>query len=68
MYGQSENPFTYCAGCWIDGTIGPFLFAPPLRYQAWRFFSYQFVHQGSILVHFNRANLNNENSSSGSKV
>ncbi|KAM3722480.1 Rhomboid-related protein [Dirofilaria immitis] len=48
MYGQSENPFTYCAGCWVDGTIGPFLFAPTVRYQAWRFFSYQFVHQGIL--------------------
>ncbi|KAL4003217.1 Rhomboid family protein [Acanthocheilonema viteae] len=48
MYGRSDNPFTYCAGCWIDGTIGPFLFAPSLRYQAWRFFSYQFVHQGIL--------------------
>uniref|UniRef100_A0A0R3RFF1 Rhomboid domain-containing protein n=1 Tax=Elaeophora elaphi TaxID=1147741 RepID=A0A0R3RFF1_9BILA len=48
MCGRSENLFTYCAGCWIDGTIGPFLFAPSLRYQAWRFFSYQFLHQGII--------------------
>uniref|UniRef100_A0A1I7VU98 Rhomboid family protein n=1 Tax=Loa loa TaxID=7209 RepID=A0A1I7VU98_LOALO len=48
MYGRPENPFTYCAGCWIDGAIGPLLFAPSLRYQAWRFFSYQFVHQGIL--------------------
>ncbi|VDM96097.1 unnamed protein product, partial [Onchocerca ochengi] len=48
MYGRSENPLTHCAGCWIDGTIGPFLFAPTVRYQAWRFFSYQFVHQGIL--------------------
>nr|CDP96625.1 BMA-ROM-1, isoform b [Brugia malayi]CRZ24543.1 BMA-ROM-1, isoform a [Brugia malayi] len=48
MYGRQENPFTYCAGCWVDGTIGPFLFAPSLRYQAWRFFSYQFMHQGIL--------------------
>lgn len=50
MYGRSENPLTYCAGCWINGKIGPLLFAPSLRYQAWRFFSYQFVHQGFIFV------------------
>uniref|UniRef100_A0A915Q043 EF-hand domain-containing protein n=1 Tax=Setaria digitata TaxID=48799 RepID=A0A915Q043_9BILA len=48
IYGESENPLTYCAGCWIDGMIGPFLFAPALRHQAWRFFSYQFVHQGML--------------------
>ncbi|VDK83703.1 unnamed protein product [Litomosoides sigmodontis] len=48
MYGRSDNPFTHCAGCWIDGTIGPLLFAPSLRYQAWRFFSYQLVHQGIL--------------------
>ncbi|CAG9536978.1 unnamed protein product [Cercopithifilaria johnstoni] len=48
MYGRSDDLFTYCAGCWIDGKIGPFLFAPSLRYQAWRFFSYQFVHQGIL--------------------
>lgn len=46
VHGRAVNPLIYCAGCWVDGRIGPFSFAPPLRYQAWRFFSYQFVHQG----------------------
>ncbi|VDN03966.1 unnamed protein product [Thelazia callipaeda] len=47
-YGRPESLLTYCAGCWVDGSVGPLLFAPPLRHQAWRFISYQFIHQGML--------------------
>uniref|UniRef100_A0A0M3HGJ6 Rhomboid domain-containing protein n=1 Tax=Ascaris lumbricoides TaxID=6252 RepID=A0A0M3HGJ6_ASCLU len=46
MHGKHEDLMSYCAGCWVHGHVGPLLFAPPLRHQVWRFFTYQFLHQG----------------------
>uniref|UniRef100_F1L8L5 Rhomboid-related protein 1 n=1 Tax=Ascaris suum TaxID=6253 RepID=F1L8L5_ASCSU len=48
MHGKHEDLMSYCAGCWVHGHIGPLLFAPPLRHQVWRFFTYQFLHQGLL--------------------
>lgn len=47
-YSIEKGPIDQiCAGCWLkDGSPGPLLFAPSLRKQIWRFFTYQFVHQG----------------------
>ncbi|VDM48090.1 unnamed protein product [Toxocara canis] len=45
---KHEDLMSYCAGCWVHGHVGPLLFAPPLRYQVWRFVSYQFLHQGLL--------------------
>uniref|UniRef100_A0A915C021 EF-hand domain-containing protein n=4 Tax=Parascaris TaxID=6254 RepID=A0A915C021_PARUN len=48
MHGKHEDSMSHCAGCWVHGRIGPLLFAPPLRHQVWRFFTYQFLHQGLL--------------------
>jgi len=41
-----DGVLTVCAGCWVHAQAGPLLFAPTLRYQAWRFLTYMFLHQG----------------------
>ncbi|VDP01413.1 unnamed protein product [Heligmosomoides polygyrus] len=44
----NEDIFTFCAGCYVGDHIGPLLFAPKLRAQVWRFFTYALLHAGVI--------------------
>ncbi|KAK5981794.1 Serine-type endopeptidase, partial [Trichostrongylus colubriformis] len=44
----NEDIFTFCAGCHVDNHIGPLVFAPKLRAQVWRFFTYAFLHVGLL--------------------
>uniref|UniRef100_A0A1I7XTB7 rhomboid protease n=1 Tax=Heterorhabditis bacteriophora TaxID=37862 RepID=A0A1I7XTB7_HETBA len=45
---KGEDIYTVCAGCYVNGHIGPLMFAPKLRVQAWRFGTYALLHAGLL--------------------
>ncbi|VDL81060.1 unnamed protein product [Nippostrongylus brasiliensis] len=47
-HSPDEDIFSVCAGCYVNNQVGPLLFAPKLRAQVWRFFSYTLLHAGLI--------------------
>ncbi|WKY00195.1 hypothetical protein Q1695_014782 [Nippostrongylus brasiliensis] len=47
-HSPDEDIFSVCAGCYVNNQVGPLLFAPKLRSQVWRFFSYTLLHAGLI--------------------
>lgn len=45
--GVKPGWFRGCAGCYKEGGgVGPLVFFPPKRMEAWRFISYMFIHSG----------------------
>ncbi|CAJ0581168.1 unnamed protein product, partial [Mesorhabditis spiculigera] len=43
---HSQSISTYCAGCYVNHHVGPMMFVPKMRAQAWRFLTYMFLHAG----------------------